>query len=183
MLMVVCVACGTEVPKITPDDGNFSQGSGNPGDGSRLKRRWIETDDGAVDTFDWWDSLRKESCAFRSASDGKLRCLPKTGVHECNRRSETVVLFSDTECQDPILVGYRSTNCETMPRIVFSAEEGPCLDGVSVYESVDAVDGVIPKSTMVDGVCGDYGNDTPVSAISLKRIDVQNFVGTKQIHF
>ena len=183
MLAMVCAACGSEAPKITPDDGNSSQGSGSPGDGSRLKRRWIETDDGAIDTFDWWDSLRKESCAFRAASDGKLRCLPKSGVHECNGRDKTRVLFSDTQCQDPVLVGFNSTNCETMPRIVFSTEEGPCLDGVSVYESVDIVASVGPKSAVVDGVCVDYDDNTPVSAISLKRIDLQNFVGSKAVHF
>jgi hypothetical protein len=65
----------------------------DPVSGTRLKAAWIESLDGArqyllntepdyggtgfqLTTNVWFDSMRSETCVFRLAVDGKLRCLP-----------------------------------------------------------------------------------------------------------
>jgi hypothetical protein len=187
LVAIVCAACESEEPKITPEDEPSvqprPQKSGAPEDGIRLKRRWLETDDGAVEQLGWWDSARKEPCAFRHASDGKLRCLPTVGVHECDRRTGAWIAFSDTECKIPFLVGFVSTECDKLPRFAFAKEEGVCLDGVSVYRAIESVPQVVPESVKVDGECVDYADKTPVQAVSLELVSSDVFVGVRVTHF
>jgi hypothetical protein len=67
--------------------GGGAGGAGGSQGGTRLKRMYLAATDGARDTSivelptgrpenEWWDSARQETCAFQTAADGKLRCLP-----------------------------------------------------------------------------------------------------------
>jgi hypothetical protein len=84
--------------------------------GSRLKARFLKGDDGtkdyqlinvmAVNGVDnhiyaegrYLDSMRNEDCAFSTAADGAMRCLP-IGAFEAG----TLSTFKDSSCTQPIV--------------------------------------------------------------------------------
>ncbi|WP_437821604.1 DUF7481 family protein [Sorangium sp. So ce1078] len=73
--------------------------SANPESGSRLKARYRATEDGgkAYDPGWWYDSERRETCAFVVAGDGQERCLPLSSPS-----ASVGVYFSDARCSVPI---------------------------------------------------------------------------------
>ncbi len=62
--------------------------------GARLRARYIAGADGSRQFVGWWDSERKEECAFAKAEDGTLRCLPT---------SYPTTYFADASCTKRVL--------------------------------------------------------------------------------
>lgn len=61
------------------DPGSYQLIGGQTGltvDGTRLKQRYLVSDDGAQQFIGWWDSKRAEACSFHKLK-GTLYCLPK----------------------------------------------------------------------------------------------------------
>jgi hypothetical protein len=75
-----------------PDAGAETSGSG-----SRLKARRYVADDGARSDQigHWYDSARKEDCAFRRASDGAIRCIPML--------TYALSFYADDQCTQQIV--------------------------------------------------------------------------------
>lgn len=63
--------------------------------GSRLKVRYVETEDGAKQFLGWFDTKRGESCVLYTYPDGSMRCLPTL---------DAIVgtYFSDPACATPL---------------------------------------------------------------------------------
>lgn len=60
--------------------------------GTRLKRRYIQSEDGARLWQGFFDTMRGENCDFALAEDGRLRCLPWADAAYLG------VFFSDSAC-------------------------------------------------------------------------------------
>ena len=65
--------------------------------GTRLRARVYQTADGDKLWHGWRDSMRDENCAFLTAEDGKLRCLPEV--------EQYVQYFADDKCAEPLILG------------------------------------------------------------------------------
>ena len=67
-----------------------------PTSGTRLKAKVLVAEDGSrQQLFGWHDSQTGEDCAFRTAEDGRVRCLPAA--------SPTLTLyFADDKCTVPL---------------------------------------------------------------------------------
>jgi hypothetical protein len=63
--------------------------------GTRLRRRYVDAGAGAYRTLDFWDSELGVACAFATAPDSELRCLP---------RGLGWVYFTDESCTQPIMI-------------------------------------------------------------------------------
>jgi hypothetical protein len=63
--------------------------------GSRLKRRLIQSADGARDHVGWFDSLTGANCTFFTQSDGVSRCVPFS--------ADVLEMFTDPTCETRIL--------------------------------------------------------------------------------
>lgn len=143
-LTLPALACSTEtIRKDVAADGGAPSSSdpstAGPGStsGSRLKARWLVADDGARHFQGWHDSERDADCAFQTAEDGKLRCLPLSAAMNTS-------WYGDASCTKPI--AYTSKGCEApataalverycaglgAPTRVF--ERGAPYKGASVY--------------------------------------------------
>jgi hypothetical protein len=82
------------------DDGAGDDGAGDDGagddvaeytSGTRIRRRMGTTPDGAKMFLGWRDTMRNEDCAFSSAADGALRCIPVGYAFFVN-------YYSDAQC-------------------------------------------------------------------------------------
>jgi hypothetical protein len=107
LLLAALPACSKSNDEIRPDDGApadpaaAGDGEGATGaaleqSGTRLKRRVLTASDGARASLGWYDTERKEACAFVKASDGKLRCLPQSIA------TMTGPYYSDVKCTRPL---------------------------------------------------------------------------------
>lgn len=68
-----------------------------PVSGSRLKARYLVGDDGSKQwNYGWYDTQRKENCAFGTAADGKTRCLPTAGGYAYGS------YFADAACSQEV---------------------------------------------------------------------------------
>jgi hypothetical protein len=95
VLVAVLVACGSDPSGDLPSPGDADGGEGGapetgapdapvevdagptaPGGGTRIKARYIETDDGARIFDTLYDSKLAVACSVGYAEDGALRCLP-----------------------------------------------------------------------------------------------------------
>ncbi len=77
-----------------------------PSSGSRLKaKRYIAADGARSDVFGWHDSVRKEDCAFRYASDAITRCLPAVAYQ--------LPFYADDQCGQQIAsLSYGKSPCD-----------------------------------------------------------------------
>lgn len=83
--------------------------------GSRLKARFLKTEEGAKLFQGFWDSKRNERCSFRLLWDGKVRCVPDAdGVLQ-----EGFAGFSDPACTMGTTGGASVVAC-TQPRYASS---------------------------------------------------------------
>jgi len=79
-------------------------------DGSRLKARWLVGADGSKSLVagEWLDTVTSQRCAYSTATDGALRCLPDAfspadGVN-------AAIFYSDSACTSPLAVLYEDNN-------------------------------------------------------------------------
>ncbi len=63
--------------------------------GSRLRARVYVGADGSRQFVGWRDTERQENCAFSTASDGKVRCLPQPV-------NQAASYFADASCTQPL---------------------------------------------------------------------------------
>jgi hypothetical protein len=82
-------------------------GAGTPlfQSGSRLRARFIEGAPGERQFLGWYDSERKENCAFNLANDGKQHCLPSP--------TTTDIWYADSKCSTEELFSTSSSTCPT----------------------------------------------------------------------
>lgn len=64
--------------------------------GSRIKARWVVSDDGARHFLQWYDSLLGFPCVFARSSDGIVRCVP-------NRMGMLAGWYADAACTQPTI--------------------------------------------------------------------------------
>ena len=79
-------------PDVPPDAGPmYEDPSGRSG--TRLRRRYLESEPGGYMTIDFWDTELDVACTFREDARGDYRCLP----------SKTQgIYFTDSGCSDPV---------------------------------------------------------------------------------
>jgi hypothetical protein len=80
-----------------PDAQTLPTGLFIPVEGSRLKAKWVEGDDGVRGVMSWYDTKLQTACGFTTAADGKYRCLPSgltLGPSD----------FADANCASPAVV-------------------------------------------------------------------------------
>jgi hypothetical protein len=100
-----------------------------PRDGTRLKAIRIQAEDGASEDRSgsryWYDSQLGTYCAFETAADDVLRCLPRVGPPWFN-------LFSDAACSQRVAYGPR---CLAEPPYVTAPLQTACAGGEDIYPS------------------------------------------------
>jgi hypothetical protein len=95
--VVACSAAGGGQP-IASAMADINSG------GSRLKANYYAGSDGSqqfLATFH--DTMRNEDCAFSTASDGTIRCLPIAGGASGATVSEYSVYYADAACTQPVV--------------------------------------------------------------------------------
>jgi len=82
--------------------GPVPDANADPTSGSRLLVEYLQADDGATQPVGWFDSTRNEECAWATADDGQLRCLPAadTSVTAAWEPGE-LFMFTDAACTQP----------------------------------------------------------------------------------
>lgn len=125
---------------------------------TRLRRRWLEAEDGARVFWDVYDTERDHVCAFAMAADGQLRCLPVLP------ESRTGYVESLDEW-----LPFRSGNTACPPELISAVDDaGPysCEDAThTLYTTGDTVDEVCLN--LSDGMCTTIqilGEDPPAGA-------------------
>jgi len=88
-------------------------GTEDPASGTRLKGKFIAGADGSKMYLPsvWYDSQRQEDCAFGTAGDGMLRCLP-TSVQDFP------LFYTDAQCTKPFAIlasGPPPSGCAASP--------------------------------------------------------------------
>ena len=138
--------------------------------GRRLRARYLRSDDGTVrELVGWWDSERRESCQFRRATDGKLRCLPERGSI---RWTGEVTHHADAACTTPLTltqpafcpphryVEWRpSASCSSNPASLATFGE-PVASGAAIYTR----SGAGCATTAADGSYAPIGPEVPPAA-------------------
>jgi hypothetical protein len=96
--------------------------------GSRIRPKNAVTSDGDRSWQGWHDSERDEDCVFKTAADGKLRCLPNN--------DEARLYFTDTACSDPVVVFVDDYCPDTDAEYLLHLEGEQCMEnrGTRVYE-------------------------------------------------
>jgi hypothetical protein len=99
MLCTGCQIGGAEDPPGSDQiHDDMSAGSG----GSRLKRRTLQTQDGASQFIGWFDVERGENCSFRKVEWNVDRCIPDETVVEIKNTPGKILYFADASCERPI---------------------------------------------------------------------------------
>lgn len=88
--LTVAAACDT-VSETPNEDSNDSDDLAAYKNGNRLRVKILQAADGARFVQGLYDTRRNEDCAFHTASDGKLRCLPTEIV-------TATIYFADSSC-------------------------------------------------------------------------------------
>ena len=102
--------------------------------GSRLKANYYEGSDGSqqfLSTFH--DAQRSEDCAFATASDGTIRCLPVANVRPGASPSVYGVYYGDAACTMPI-VAVSTCAGNTAPKYVSVGGVPGGAKGSAIYE-------------------------------------------------
>ena len=87
--------------------------------GSRLKARNYVGSDGSKEWMGWHDIQRNEDCAFTTAADGMMRCLPFPYQATIN------LYYTDAGCTQPLAIGYKG--CATTYATFSEAVAGSCV--------------------------------------------------------
>jgi hypothetical protein len=117
--------------------------------GSRLKARYLQGDDGSRKFLGWFDTARNELCNFRVAEDGKTRCLPTfTAI-------PAVGAFIDAACTQAIAVQPQLCGGPA-PLYVAQTVDAICSTAVAYY-SLAALTGGALYSLSAAGVCSPSG--------------------------
>lgn len=113
--VLAVTACASDDSPVTPpapdagatedagagDAAVETESSCTPRSGTRLKRRWLASDDGARVFDGMYDSSLESTCSFYRTSDGKYRCLPF--------RSTSTLRYLDDQCTQPVLQNFDSS--------------------------------------------------------------------------
>lgn len=89
---------GTGGMLATNTGGTGGAGGVYEASGTRIKRQFLTTGDGARIYLGLFDSQRNEACTPKVSSDGKLRCLPSASPNS------STPYYSDANCTHPIFV-------------------------------------------------------------------------------
>lgn len=125
--------------------------------GTRIKGRYIVSEDGAKQWYGWHDSQRNEDCGFGTSADGLTRCLPGGagflgfyadpgctqrvfgGPKGCGSNASLVVTFTDAATCPPETHVYAAGPAFSGPK-VFSGTPAACSAGVDSTAYVMAYD-------------------------------------------
>ncbi|MGH7269839.1 MAG: hypothetical protein ACREJ3_05355 [Polyangiaceae bacterium] len=128
--VVACSAAGGAGKPIASALADINAG------GSRLKANYYAGSDGSqqfLSTFH--DAMRNEDCAFSTASDGTIRCLPAAPTGPGASPSMYSVYYTDAACTQPVIA---LNNCSgnTAPAYVQvgGAPFGASKNGPSYYK-------------------------------------------------
>ncbi|WP_437527443.1 hypothetical protein WME79_42810 [Sorangium sp. So ce726] len=120
--------------------------SADPMSGSRLKARYRTTEDGAkvYDTTRWFDSTRREICAFYLAADGQERCLP--GLVDASIATPISGYFAESSCTKEVVMykkgctpkyAYNTAQsdaaCDALTNRIRMFSVGERLSGTTIY--------------------------------------------------
>jgi hypothetical protein len=96
--------------------------------GTRIRPKNAVSSEGDRSWQGWLDSERDEDCEFRTAADGKLRCLPYN--------YEGRIYFADTACSDPVVTFVDDYCADTDAEYLLQTEGEQCAAnrGTRVYE-------------------------------------------------
>jgi hypothetical protein len=100
--VIFCIGCQTIGGPGSTGDGDSEHSADVSG--SRLKRRVLNTGDGARQFIGWFDTERGENCTFRKVEWNVDRCIPDEHVVEAQSVREGVLFFSDSACTKRIAV-------------------------------------------------------------------------------
>ena len=123
--------------------GGGGSGGGTTSSGTRLKRMFLQGNDGTDDltrTYvawpipnspypygryetQWWDSLRQEECAYQIAADGQVRCLPTD--------TASLVLYFASPCTQPaVAIQPAPPACpQDIPKYAATTDPAACSPG------------------------------------------------------
>jgi hypothetical protein len=125
-LFALVLVTGCAQPIVDADGGIVGSSSGELfRSGSRIKAKTLVTSDGVKEFRGWYDTQLGEDCAFLTASDGRIRCLPGGAAASG--------FFTDAVCSTPAATALACSS----PRWVLATEEvgAGCRSsgGVSVH--------------------------------------------------
>jgi hypothetical protein len=85
---------------------------------ARLEPLFVVTDDGQKEQLGWFDTQRTEACAFVTAADGAVRCLPTESVTVADAYLDArcTVPIATLACDAPRYVAVLETTCAAAPR-------------------------------------------------------------------
>ncbi len=148
--MAACVATETPHSSTATTGAGGSSGMGNggfggfvdamvdpvpdanadiPSSGTRLKARRYIADDGARSeiTGFWYDSARKEDCAFTADELGQTRCVPFQTI--------AYAYYEDNQCTQPIASPTHNTTCQSPKKYVGIYDASQCAkNGPKIHE-------------------------------------------------
>src|SRR5688572_16149629 len=110
-MCAVAAGCGSGAEPGPPEWTN----------GSRLRARVLEAEDGERQWIAWYDTQRMEDCLFVRTADGQLRCFPA--------ESAFADIFADAACSQPVMMG--SVTCGAAPYAWHI--ESPCDTGFTLH--------------------------------------------------
>ena len=113
---------------------------------TRLRRRWLEAEDGARIPWDIYDTEREHACVFLTAADGQLRCLP-------------VLPSSQTGYVESLdaWLPFRSGNTMCPPQLISA------VDGSGPYSCEDTLHTLYTIGGTTDEVCLNLDGDVCTS--------------------
>lgn len=110
-IVLAAAGCSGGSPEITKDPntsdttkGPDAEEQGNSG--KRLRARNAIGADGSKEFLGWFDKERGENCSFKTAEDGKVRCLPVAHI---------VLDYSDPDCTKPVVTLPPAVDCNGEP--------------------------------------------------------------------
>lgn len=156
---LVFAACGqTAAERRLPALGDSGSNSISPvrdaaaqmTSGSRLRARYLVSDDGARSFVGWYDSARSENCSFMPAPDGVTRCLPFVPAQVSKLLSGA---FGDSTCTRRIAQRQASPNSctTTAPMFAYESIGTVCAPAFRYYDWAELYDG--PVYSIVNGAC------------------------------
>lgn len=144
-------------------------------DGDRLRAITVAGADGSVQQVAWFDTERGESCSFRYANDGQLRCLPQ---------AVSLAYFTDSTCSVPLAhfaepctppkyaQRFSSTSCYGLADPYSAAAAGT---GVEMFQ-VGANANPVNVCAGVPGACSCSARPAGYAFHSVSSLAASNFV-------
>ncbi len=113
--------------------------------GTRIRARYLVSEDGARMQIGWQDTKLGEPCAWGVAGDGKTRCLPGTSS---GSETPAVFAFASADCTGaPVAIGlFAEYGCPGVGKYINRTTRNECPRRTFAYEISEQYNGPEPMS-------------------------------------